>query len=284
MAVQPFPDVLDDGLHTPVVGSWALEKYRRVWYYDQMFSTGMKNQWNQRVYIDLFAGAGHARLRGTDRIVPSSAILSVLIPDRFTKYIFCDESEKCIGTLRTRVNRVAPGIDADFFVGDVNQRIDEIVDRIPPHDHNNRRLCFCFVDPFSIALDFETIRKIADGRIIDFLILLALKMDANRNLGIYLDENSDRLERFLGNPGWRHRWAEAEGRGKKFVLFLAEEYASAMSELNYLETPTDRMYPVRSGDLNQGLYYLAFFSAHERGYQFWDEVLKYADDQLGLGI
>ena len=30
------------------------------------------------------------------------------------------------------------------------------------------------------------------------------------------------------------------------------------------------------------LYYLAFFSKHETGLKFWDQVRKYATDQLSL--
>jgi len=38
-----------DGLITPDVGSWAETKYRLLALYDQLFSTGMKNKWDQRV-------------------------------------------------------------------------------------------------------------------------------------------------------------------------------------------------------------------------------------------
>ena len=54
----------DDGLPCPDVGSWAEKKYRLLSLYDELFSTGMKNKWDQRVYIDLYAGAGYARVKG----------------------------------------------------------------------------------------------------------------------------------------------------------------------------------------------------------------------------
>lgn len=52
-----------DGLACPDVGSWAEIKYRLLALYDELFSTGMKNKWNQRVYVDLYAGAGTAIFR-----------------------------------------------------------------------------------------------------------------------------------------------------------------------------------------------------------------------------
>jgi hypothetical protein len=45
----------DDGLPYSQVGPWAIDKYSLVSLYDSLFSTGMKNRWNSRIYIDLFA-------------------------------------------------------------------------------------------------------------------------------------------------------------------------------------------------------------------------------------
>jgi hypothetical protein len=58
----------DDGLLTPEVGAWAETKYCLLALYDELFSTGMKNKWDQRVYLDyldLYAGAGYSRIQGT---------------------------------------------------------------------------------------------------------------------------------------------------------------------------------------------------------------------------
>ena len=57
-----------------------------------------------------------------------------------------------------------------------------------------------------------------------------------------------------------------------------------MEQLDYLKTPMDRMVGVRSDDRNLPLYYLAFFSRHERGYKFWDQVRKYSTAQMDLGL
>jgi len=40
----------DEGLTCPEVGAWSETKYRLLALYDQLFSTGMKNKWDQRVY------------------------------------------------------------------------------------------------------------------------------------------------------------------------------------------------------------------------------------------
>jgi hypothetical protein len=67
-----------------------------------------------------------------------------------------------------------------------------------------------------------------------------------------------------------------------FRVFLAREFASRMVRLGYLRTGLERMKEIRSNEKNLPLYHLAFFSKHPRGYQFWDQVLKYGTDQLSL--
>jgi hypothetical protein len=64
--------VPDDGLPAADIGPWGKEKYRRIGMYAEMFSTGMKNRWDHRVYIELFAGSGHAVIRpGGPRVMTS---------------------------------------------------------------------------------------------------------------------------------------------------------------------------------------------------------------------
>ncbi len=46
----------DDGLICPEVGRWAETKFRLI-ALCELFPTGMKNKWEQRVYTDLYAGA-----------------------------------------------------------------------------------------------------------------------------------------------------------------------------------------------------------------------------------
>lgn len=107
-------------------------------------------------------------------------------------------------------------------------------------------------------------------------------MDANLNLSTYLDQEHRRIEDFLDNPGWRGEWADADQRGDRFIPFLALQYSSAMKRLDYLPASLDDMYPVRSDQKNLPLYYLAFFSRHKKGYEFWRKVLNYATPQFDL--
>lgn len=115
----------------------------------------------------------------------------------------------------------------------------------------------------------------------DFFILLAVQMDANRNRAIYTAEGSNKLDEFLGNPEWREEWRERERQGGDFREFLLEQYVWKMQRIGYVETRRSEMYEMRT-ERNLSIYYLAFFSKHELGKKFWKQVLKYNEPQTSL--
>jgi len=273
----------EDGLPCSVVGAWAEDKYKLVGLYDRLFSTGMKNKWPTRVYIDLYSGPGFVRVRGTGRMLTGSPLLALGVPDPFDKYIFCESAPELLAALRSRVDRYSPKADVAFVCGDCNEKIEEICANIPAPSPRRGVLTFCFIDPFDISIKFSTLRRLS-SHFIDFLILLALHMDANRNVEHYLDPGNPKVDEFLDLPDWRERWKIAESRGVRFPRFLAEEYSVRMEELGYLRQSWERMKQVRSVGKNLPLYRLALFSRSKVAYQFWDDVLKYSSYQRNFGF
>ena len=271
----------DDGLISPDVGGWAETKYRLLALYEELFSTGMKNKWEQRVYIDLYAGAGYSRVQGTRRLLKGSPIIALTITNPFDKYIFCEESDELLGALKARAQRIAPQANVAYILGQCDAEIEKVCREVPKASPGNTVLSLCLVDPFDFGLKFETLRRLADF-FMDFVVLLAVGMDANRNYDHYVDGDSTKIDAALGNTEWRERW-RALGDRRKFRQFLATEFSLSMETLGYIRQPLDRMKHVRS-DKNLPLYYLALFSRHETAYRFWGEVLKYSDDQTNLPL
>lgn len=275
-------DVPDDGLYcSRPVGKWAEDKHGLISLYAKLFSTGMKEKWDERVYIELYAGAGYARIQDTNRTVAGSPIQALLLEDPFDKYIFCEKGEKELEALETRVRRTSPSANVSFILGDCNQRIDKILAAIPSHGPGHRVLSLCFVDPFDIGIKFETLRILAE-RYVDFLVLLALYMDANRNYETYIKEEKRKLDEFLGSSTWRDRWRVEMYKGNPFPQFLAEEFSRNMEGLGYQQQPFYKMREVKIPEMNVRLYRLALFSRHPRAYKFWDQVLKYSTPQTSF--
>ena len=277
----PIP-ARDDGLFSSEVGSWVEDKHRLVALYDSLFSTGMKNKWDSRVYIDLYAGPGLLKVRDTAKFIWGSPIIALGAKDPFDKYIFCENDAEALAALRQRVARHFPTADVEFVEGSCDKQVDRISQFIPKASKTHHVLSFCFVDPFDLSLQFSTIRKIAE-HFVDFLFLLALHMDANRNLSVYLDRKNRKIDDFLGIPDWRERW-ELLPEPKSFPRFLAEMYAEQMQTLGYLPVGFDKMKQVRSDVKNLPLYHLALFSRHTLAFEYWEDVLKYSTPQLRLDL
>lgn len=278
-------DAQDDGLYCEDgVGAWVEDKHRLVSLYETLFSTGMKLKWDMRVYIDLFSGPGIVRVRGTGKLLWGSPLLALQVKDPFDKYIFCESNSDALDALHRRVERLFPKADVSYVCGDCNNEAAEVCSRIPAPSRGRKVLSFCLLDPYDLSVKFSTVRTIA-GRFVDFLTLLALGMDANRNLQHYLDPANQKIDEFLGLPDWRDRWIEQTSVCKNtFPRFLAETYAKQMETMRYLPVAFHRMKQIRSDVKNLPLYHLALFSRHELAYKYWDDVMKYSTSQLSLGI
>jgi three-Cys-motif partner protein len=269
--------LFDDGLISPEVGAWTEEKHRLVSLYATLFSSGMKGKWPSRTYLDLYAGAGRSRIRGTAKFIFGSPLLALKLKDPFNKCVFCEEDPEKLQALKERVKQIGTDANVSFISCDCNRRTSEIRSEIPRNS-----LILCFADPFDIGLQFATIRALSRNTHIDFLILLALGMDANRNYENYVREDADKVDKFLGSKSWRARWAAAQWDAMKFTRFLANEFTSSMASLGYIPPPHYKMKEVRSYERNAPLYRLALFSRNPLAYKFWDEVLKYGTDQRML--
>lgn len=268
----------DDGLLTPEVGPWSDIKYRLIYNYAEMFATGMKHKWDCRVYIDLFAGAGKAKIKNSRRVVNASPLLALNVKDRFDRYIFCEVKSDLIDSLSQRVKKRHGGADVKFVQGDVNLKVDEIIQFIPKPSKNFRVLSFCLVDPFDLSsLDFETIKSLSTYYM-DFLVLIACGMDAQRNEKNYLSEGNTVIECFLGNPFWRDDWSDAKCARILFSGFLVEAFGREMVKLNYKSVDLTDTVLVRQPN-RAPLYRLAFYSRSDLGTQFWKQARKYSDPQ-----
>lgn len=269
----------DDGLPALDVHVWAEDKYIRSTMYAELFATGMKAKW-KRAYIGMCTGPGHVRIRESNRRVLGAPLLALQrLPDRFDRYIFCDLNNEYMGALQKRVDRDYPGSDVKYVSGDVNLKIDQIVNEIP-----DDVLTFAFIDPFQLNISFKVIQALSTHGNVDILLTLMLYPDAGRAWHNYIREHNLKVDRFLGDAAWRIRWEEASRRNEHPVPFLAGEFGRRMAQEGYINPGLESMYQVRAPVRNTPLYHMAFFSRNQRGMDFWKEVLKYSSDQRELPL
>jgi three-Cys-motif partner protein len=274
--------LVDDELYTPTVGSWAQRKYELLAYYCRLFSSSMAGKWQCRVYIDLFAGPGRARVKPTRQIIHTSPTIALGTSPPFDHHVFCDVDPTCVSTLQSRIRRDFPTSSVSYVAGDSNTAVADVMSAIPAASKTHKVLSFCFVDPFRLQnLHFDTIRHLAE-RFVDFLVLIPAYMDARRNLSAYLQPSSTTIERFLGLSDWRAKWASRTQPSMNFGAFVADQFGEQMKTLRYQYAGLADTVLVRYPRKNVALYRLAFFSRSPVGARFWQEAQKYTDSQLPL--
>jgi three-Cys-motif partner protein len=283
-SIEPLQSLIDDGLPTPQIGSWGEEKYRHVQLYASLFIKSMRTKWDALVYLDLFAGSGRSRIRGTTRIVSASPLLILGMPEAFDRYIFCEGDENYADALETRWRREFPNRKVKIITGNANASVSNIIAQIPRPGKNRKVLGFCFLDPFRMQnLYFSTIEALSQ-RFIDFLVLIPSSTDANRNEHNYILGRNKTFENFVGNLEWRTRWNKEKVSGKSFEHFVVEEFGRSMQKLNYIDPGISETKQIRSDDKNLPLYRLALYSRSKLGAKFWRETKKYSDPQTDFGF
>lgn len=255
-------DAVDDSLYMSEVGRWSKRKYHFLGNYLNMFSTGMKNKWPERHYVDLFSGAGLARTREQCEILVGSPLLAAQVRDPFTKLHLCESDPTKFDALRRRVARQTLHRPPQLIHGDANQCIDRIVSDIP----SSGALTLVFADPYGLHFDFETVKVLADRRC-DLIVLLADNMDALRNWAKYYKDNpNSNLDRFMGEPGWRDVLEESPT--DRQAEALRDRYCERLKSVGFKYFGWERVLNDRKRDI----YTLLYASGSSVGLKFWEKA------------
>ena len=210
-----------------------------------------------------------------------SALIALSVEHPFDKYVFCDDDPQKLHALRQRVVRMAPNADVIYVEGSCDDKVGEILQAIPRGSSTNKVLSLCLVDPYDFGFKFETLARLSKVYV-DFLMLLAAQMDANRNYGNYMAAGNTKIAEALGCANWRKKWESSNLARERFPIFLAEQVSESLETLGYLPRKAADMKRIKTYDNNMALYYLALFSKHPTAYAFWKDVMKYGTDQTGF--
>ncbi len=273
---DPIQHVVDDGGAIMEVGGWSIKKYRLVGHYCNIFTKAMRKKWNL-IYLDLFSGPGYVRLKESKQLIKNSALVALSLDQKFDHYIFNDLSKENYESLTKRIQQSGFNGSYSVYNEDANTCINKVLDERPAFNNGKGNLTFCFLDPFSLNLSFETVKVLANENV-DILMLHALQMDGNRNLTYYIKQENERISSFTGNPNWREGFEKMGNYKGDFMRFLSEEYDRNIQTLGYLNTIKELI----KNTTGRGIYYLAFYSKHPLGIKFFEESRKRIDEQLNL--
>ena len=145
----------------------------------------------------------------------------------------------------------------------------------------NKVLSLCLVDPFDFGIKFETLQRLSSF-FIDFVVLLAIGMDANRNYDHYVDGHSTKIDEALGNT---HGASDGRRLALKGRRLPAVSGAGVLHEHGVARVHLTTAGPHETGQIDReklaSLLSCAILTA-PNAYKFWDDVLKYSTDQTSL--
>ena len=209
-------------------GPWTLEKLRILEKYLDAYTTALKGQRFDLVYIDAFAGTGYVEPRREDyrgfvqEFIPGSAKIAVGIENKpFDKLVFVEREPGRCEKLR-KLERENPGRNIRIE----NREANEFLVGMTENWGNWRGVLF--LDPFATQVRWSTIEKIAGLNALDTWILfptstVSRMLPVSRKPEDVSGGWTDRLNKIYGDDSWENLYS----KNLQMNLFGDEEYERA---------------------------------------------------------
>jgi three-Cys-motif partner protein len=200
----------------PFGGDWSGTKLDALARYLHAYTTALKKQPFDLLYIDAFAGAGIREVIEVDdddlfsddnekevtRYRHGSPFIALETDPKFDRFVFIDKDQSSIDRLREQVKQstAAQGRPIDFRCGDANAHLRNLAER----SWSGRR-AVAFLDPFALHVEWDTIEAIAKTQSIDMWLLFPA-MAVNRMLprnGVMPEQWVRKLNATFGTTEWR---------------------------------------------------------------------------------
>jgi three-Cys-motif partner protein len=250
--------IASDGKPALSLGVWFMDKLHYLREYCDIFSTGMKNKWKHRIYIDLFSGPGICIIKDTGNEQFGSPLISLNCRTPFTQYYFIDENKFFIETLNCRTQDYKS--DKNFINKDCNEAIGELLIKLPKTDS----IFFTFVDPYNFEIEFKSIKKLTNKRHMDLLITFHIG-----NLKRSIHQPSQRMKAFFPPLDWERLYIDSSGGDRIHERLLLDKYEEGLKEIGYSYFDDCVLtYNIK----NAPLYYLIFATKDIRGKDFYSKI------------
>lgn len=187
-------------------GPWTVEKLNILSDYLDFYVQALKNQPFNLIYIDAFAGTGKIKIGDEDDFVEidGSAKLALDSKISFDKYYFIEKKKSFAKELNQLITDEYSDKKSIIEVinDDCNNALRKLCDSI---DWSQNRAVL-FLDPYATAVNWETLRIIANTKSIDVWYLFPYSA-ANRMLKINgeIDESwKAKLISIFGSNDWEN--------------------------------------------------------------------------------
>ena len=263
----------------PFGGQWTRDKLEILRRYLDAYTTALKNQPFNLIYIDAFAGPGNWRPGSSydeaeygeynDMLKGSPNIALDIVDKQFDEFIFIDTNPEHIESLET-VKAQNPGRVIEIINSDANTILPQICAGL---GRNERAVVF--LDPYATEVSWSTVECIAQTRKIDCWILFPLmaitrQMPRRREPDPAWMDNLDRI--FGGRNYWHDFYAPTKrpsfwNQGNELEREqgsdqIAEAYRERLKTVFTRVAPTRR---VLKNSTNSNLFDLFFAASNPQG-------------------
>lgn len=218
-------------------GPWTVEKLNILSGYLNVYTTALKNQPFQLIYIDAFAGTGKINIgsEGEYEVIAGSARLALQASGQFSEYIFIEKKKSFASELKAMVEQEFPHKKARVKIlpQDCNQALINICQQV---DWKKARAVL-FLDPYAADVQWETLEIIAGTKAIDVWYLFPFSA-ANRMMkktGEIDPAWRGKLNSIFGDNSWETRFYEESLQTNLFNEVTKERTVNTDSLKEYIE-------------------------------------------------
>jgi three-Cys-motif partner protein len=248
------------------IGYWSEIKLDILERYAKPYNQILLSHQLHPFYIDGFAGAGHHKAKGSERIVLGSPTRALGVDPPFERFFFIDSDPDRVSQLK-RIAGDRPNVLV--YHGDCNEVL--VSQIFPKISYARRERALCILDPYGLHLNWETILAAGKSGVAEiFLNFPVMDMNRNvlwRNTDRVLELHQDRMTRFWGDESWRDAAYPAtqglfeEMREKTTNEHVAEAFRDRLKRVGGFRHVPKPM-PMRNTK-GATVYYL-FFAAQEQ--------------------
>lgn len=219
-------------------GPWTVEKLNILSEYLNFYTTALKNQPFQLIYIDAFAGTGKINIgsEGKYVVIDGSARLALQASGQFAEYIFIEKKKSFAKELEEMVQQEFPqqASRVKILNEDCNQALINICQKV--NWKNSRAVLF--LDPYAADVRWETLNAVAATEAIDVWYLFPFGA-ANRLMkkaGEIDPTWQEKLNSIFGDNSWETRFYEESPQIDLFNDTPKERVVNTESLKKYIET------------------------------------------------
>jgi three-Cys-motif partner protein len=183
------------------IGYWSEIKLAILEKYAKPYNQILLSHHLRPIYIDGFAGAGHHKAKGSERIIEGSPTRALGVDPPFDSLHFVDSDGERVAQLK-RLSADRPNVSV--YHGDCNEVLVNQV--FPGIKFADRQRALCILDPYGLHLDWETIKMAGQSGVIEIFLNFPV-MDINRNVLWHNSErvselHRERMTKFWGDRSW----------------------------------------------------------------------------------